>query len=141
MSKPTQQTLDRIKEVAKMRIEGMSWAKIAVKYGYKNEASADSTLTQEHPDLWRSEYELARAKYLDEVEAEALLTQRQLMRPMMTDGKTPRSEQIMQSAAHSLLNHTRQLRAQKIEMTGSGGGPMTVQFVFKDEENHNGDAE
>jgi len=141
MSEPTTQTTDRIKEAVALRVQGESWAKIATRYGYKNENSAMHMLTQEYPDLWRTEYELARAKYLDEIEAEALLTQRQLMRPFHADGKTPRSEQIRQSAAHSLLNHCRQLRAQKIEMTGSGGGPMAVQFVFQDEENHNGDAE
>ncbi len=133
MSELSPELRDKIERVAHLRVTGVTWAVIAKQFGYTNDDSARIALTHKHSDVWRAEYELARAKYLDEVEAEALLTQRSLLR---SD-----DDRVKQAAAHSLLNHCRQLRAQKIEMTGSGGGPMAVKFVFEDEENHNGDAE
>lgn len=110
MSEPTAETVARIKEVAKLRIEGATWRQIAERYQYKHEGSACSTLTQEHPELWREEYEAARASYLDSVEAEALLTQRELLRS--------KNLELRQRAAHSLLAHCAKLRAQKLHITG-----------------------
>ena len=110
MSKPTGQTVARIKDAARRRVEGQSWSVIAEYYGYKRAQSACNTLTSEHPTLWRDAYEKARALWLDEIEATAVLTQRDLLKSA--------DERVRQSAAHSLLNHCRQLRAQKIELTG-----------------------
>jgi hypothetical protein len=111
MSVPTSQTLQRITEVAKLRVEGIAWAQIATRYGYENQDSARTTLTQMHHEQWREAYERARELYLDEVESEATLTQRALLRSQ--------SEQIRQSAGHNLLHHCRQLRAKKIELSGA----------------------
>jgi len=95
-----------IKLAARLRVEGNSWKQIAPRIGRSSDLSARS-ITQEHKELWRSEYEQARALYLDEVEGEAILTQRSLLRS--TD------ERVRQMAAHSLLNHCRQLRPTKLE--------------------------
>jgi len=120
VSKPTKETKTRIKEAAQLRVGGMSWDNVAAKYGYKNARSASWTLTQMHPDLWRLEYEAARELYLDEIEAEAALTQRQLLRH--------EDARIRQMAAHSLLNHCRSLRAQKHEVTVGGTELFRAQF-------------
>ena len=137
MSKPTSETSQRIKEAAKLRVEGASWEKIAILYQYKNADSARKTLQGEHPELWREAFEHARSLYLDEIESEALLTQRDLIRPHKEtkDGiKVERDERIRQSAAHSLLVHSSRMRAQKIEVTGQGGGPVTFAQCQGDKE-------
>jgi len=139
MPVPTSKTLERITQVARMRVDGASWRVIATKYGYKNEASACTMMTQEYPKLWKAEYEAARAVRLNELEIEAVQTQRELIRPYRTkqviseEGKLTEKTvaienplPIRQSAAHSLLNHTRQLRAQKVEISGPNGGPMEM---------------
>jgi regulator of protease activity HflC (stomatin/prohibitin superfamily) len=125
MSEPTAETKDRIKEAAKLRIEGASWAVIATKYGYSDGDSARKMLAGMYPELWRGEYEKARELYLDEMEAEAVLTQRALMRPFRTVRKPDGTEvvqtlepQLNQSAAHSILAHAARLRSQKIEVKG-----------------------
>lgn len=131
MRKPksmTDQTARRIKEAAQMRVEGQTWDQIAKVYQYSTGPVARKTLTSFHVTEWRAAYEEARAVYLDEIEGEALLTQRALMRPTHwvrgEERETPL--QIRQSAAHSLLSHCRQLRAQKIELGGTDGEPMTI---------------
>lgn len=121
---PTKETKQRIKKVALSRVEGMPWATVARRYGYKDANAAQSTITGGHPDLWRAEYEKARTNHLDEVEAEAMLTQRELLRPFQTikdkTGKEIeilRDEKIRQAAAHSLLNHTSRQRSMKVDVT------------------------
>ncbi len=99
---PSMQSMRRIKEAAQMRVEGATWEVIAVRYSYANAKCAKNFLQGRYQDLWRSEYEIARATLLDGVEAEALLTQRDLLRA--TD------DRIRQSAAHSLLAHCAKLR-------------------------------
>jgi hypothetical protein len=125
MSEPTAETTERIREAAKLRVEGMSWERVAQHFRYANADAARVTLTQAHPELWRAEYERARELYLDDMEAEAILTQRALMRPFRSVRKPDGSEivqtiepQLNQSAAHSILSHAARLRAQKIEVKG-----------------------
>ena len=120
----------RIKAVARLRVEGATWASIATRYGYKQSDSARQSLTLKYPDRWRTAYELARALYLDEIEGEAVLTQRELLRPTRIvkrlDRKTGETTEervdnpldIRQRAAHSVLAHCAKLRAQKVELTG-----------------------
>ena len=121
----------RIKEVAKLRVEGATWAVIATRYGYKHNQSARQSLTLKYPVLWRDEYELARALYLDEIEGEAILTQRELIRPTRivthhdpdtgaeTEERVDNPLDMRQRAAHSILAHCAKLRARKVEVTGS----------------------
>ena len=108
---PTAETLDRMRTVAQLRVEGATWDAIAEKFGYKHGDSACSTITQGNKAEWQAIYEEVRADLLDTVEAEALLTQRSLLRSA--------DERVKQAAAHSLLNHCRQLRAQQINITGA----------------------
>ena len=132
MPVPTKQTKRRIKLAAQMQIEGATWAQIAPRIGRKTEITARG-LTAEYPDLWREAVQTAREAYLCSVEAEALLTQRELTRAMkpMRDEKgnimrnpdgspmlEERDERIRQSAAHSLLAHSAKLHAQQINVTG-----------------------
>ncbi len=134
MTEPTLQTLQILKIAAELRIEGNPWSVVAKRIGRSNADSA-RLITREHPGEWRMAYEEARAEYLPSVEAEALLTQRELMRPMrqlydeitaqpvLRDGKpvlVVRDEKIRQSAAHSILNHTRHERASRINVLHSG---------------------
>ena len=126
MPEPTKATKGRIKSVAVLRTEGVSWAEIAKRFKYASADSACKQMTWEHADLWREEYERARALYLDDVESEALLTQRQLLR--CDDLR------IRQSAAHSLLAHCAKLRAQKLEVSGPGGVPLFKAYVGVDTE-------
>ncbi len=125
MAEPTTKTTTRIAEVAALRVNGSSWDTIAKQYGYKNRDTAFRTLTRMHKDLWRAEYETARALYLDEIEAEASLTLRQLLR---SD-----DDRIKQQAAASLLAHCAKLRAQKIELTGADGGPVVKVYAGVDD--------
>jgi len=119
--KMTSQTSQRIKDAAQMRIEGQTWNQIAKAYQYESRQAAEVALTQEHPEAWRAAYETARATYLDEIEGEALLTQRMLMRPTYTvngeEHETPL--QIRQSAANSLLN-CKHLRTQRAALIAIG---------------------
>ncbi len=144
MSIPTSETLTRIKNAAQMLVEGASWAGIAKLYGYANADSAHSMLAQGYPEIWRKEYEDARTKYMAEVEAEAALTQRALLRPFR-QYVNPNGEQaiqavpvqVSQSAAHSLLSHATKDRAQKLEVSGPGGG--VIRFEFADIDDDDGD--
>lgn len=137
MSIPTSETVARITDAAKMVVEGAGWAQIARKYGYANEDSACTMLTQAYPDLWHAEYERSRTQYMAGIEAEAALTQRALLRPFRTytdkDGKQAVQEvpvQVSQSAAHSLLSHAVKDRAQKHEISGPGGGMIPLGIVL-----------
>lgn len=112
MSNPTSETLDRIKETAKLRVEGSTWAEIAEKYGYKNESSACTMLTQEHPQLWREAYDKARAAFLDGIEIGAI--ERQVVLSRQSDNLS-----VAQAATHSLLAHCAKLRAMHVNITGS----------------------
>jgi len=125
MSNPSSESSTRIKKAAVLRVESATWAKIAKRFGYKNAESARKMMTGKYPDLWREEYEKARALHLDEIESEALLTNRELLRPLKKDG-SERGERVRQSAAHSLLAHSAKLRAQKIEIAGNKGGPIAI---------------
>ena len=85
-------------------------------------------ITREHPEIWREAFQKALDEHLPELEAEAASVQHYLMRLALprTDkdtGKevTPTVEErkIGQSAAHSLLAHTRRLRPQRVDVAGS----------------------
>ena len=135
MAVPSKQTQRKIKLAARLLIEGEPWRVIAQRIGRGNENTARH-IQAEYPELWKTEYAAAREKYLDSVESEALLTQRELMRPtkparderghirVNPDG-TPmqeeRAEPIRQSAAHSLLNHCAKQHAQKLQIDGTLG--------------------
>ena len=137
MPELSKQVQRRIKLAARMQIEGNTWAQIAPHIGRRNENTARH-ITAEHPEEWREAVTEAREAYLGSVEAEALLTQRELTRPLKPmrdesgqqrqnpDGSAmlqERDEKIRQSAAHSLLAHTAKLYAQKvtIDATVNGG--------------------
>jgi len=119
VSEPTTQTLRRIKESAKFRIQGESWRQIAQRYQYSSEDSARAMLTQEHPEEWRRAYEAARKRLLDEVEIGAV--SRQIELSEQSDNLA-----IAQAATHSLLVHCAKLRAQQIAVTAtvSAGPPV-----------------
>jgi len=120
VSKPTQRTQGRIRQIARLRVEGTTWAQIATRFGYSDFNSACSTVTGEHPDLWKAELELAWDTYWSEIESEALLTQRELLRPQRVDG-TPRDERVRQMAAHSLLATGARRRAQRVRLEDGEG--------------------
>ena len=116
-----------------MRVEGASWHEVAKRFGYRNAASACNTLTTGHTDLWRRCYEQARAPYVDELEARADLTQRELMQQQIAKrdhrGQSVHDDegnvvtvdvpfQVRQSAANSVKAHAAKLRAQKVELSG-----------------------
>lgn len=107
---PTLRILRRIKEGARLFIEGSTWATIGAHFGYANGESARVSLQGNHPSTWRAEYDAARELYLPAVEAEAEWTQRKLLRS--------KDENIRQRAAHSLLAHVDRLKAQKLQVTG-----------------------
>jgi len=119
MPVPTLQTLRKLKLAARLRVEGELWRSVAKHIGRRNELSAQR-ICQEYPDLWHQEYEAAREAYLNSTEAEALLTQRELLRTQGGDGGLEEvdARRIRQSAAHSLLAHTAKMRAQKVEVFG-----------------------
>jgi len=119
-----------MKEVALLRCEAVTWDRIAKQYGYKNEDSARHAITRKYPQLWAQIYEKARIENLDVIEAEAIITSRQLMREGQTrtvqdaDGN-PRTivpdvaiKRVAQSAAFALLQHASRCRATKIELSG-----------------------
>jgi hypothetical protein len=133
----TAETQAKLEQAARLRVEGATWEVVAGRLGgYSSGDSARKTLAGHHPELWQAAMERAREEYGPQVEAEAILTQRELMRPtrqvydehgkpvVNTDG-TPkmqaRDERVRQSAAHSLLNHASRTRRQQIEMTLKGG--------------------
>ena len=97
--------------MANLRVQGTSWAAIAKKFRYSNSDSARKAITGNHPDVWRTAYEEARDRFLDEVEAEAVLTNRELIRPIRDDGER-RDERIRAMAARALQDHAAKLRAQ-----------------------------
>ena len=134
----TKKMRKKLSAVAQMRVEGASWGIVATKYGYKTAESARVAITDIHPELWRELYEDTRAKYLDQMEAEAVLTQRELLRlDQIEKGKdVPPSDvhRIRQSAAHSLMNHAARLRAQKIELKGNFGVAVNMNGQSKVEE-------
>lgn len=107
---PTLRRLRRIKQAARLFVEGWTWDKIAGLHGYRNGESARVSLQGHHPSTWRAEYDAARELYLPALEAEAELTQRGLLRS--------KDENIRQRAAHSLLAHADRLKAQKLQVTG-----------------------
>jgi hypothetical protein len=122
-----------------MRVEGATWAQVSANFPgeYSTAESCGDMLAREHKPDWEAAYELARSLYLNECEAEAVLTQRSLMRSYRNitkpDGTTELQAieaSLNQSAAHSLLNHTRQLRAQKVELSGPGGGAIPLGVVL-----------
>lgn len=145
MPTPTSETLARITAATRLLVEGATWAGIAKLYGYASADSACSMLSQSYPEIWRAEYEIARTKYMAEIEAEAALTQRALLRPYRPytdrDGNPAIQDvpvQVSQSAAHSLLSHAVRDRAQKHEISGPGGGPALIGIVLDASEIDNG---
>lgn len=128
LGEPTTGTTERMGEVARLRVEGVSWRDIAAKYGYENENSAQHMMTQEHKAEWRKIYEDMRALLLDDVEGEATLVGRKLLRSQ--------SEDIQQRAVGTLLNHCSKLRAQKVEVQGVAGGiPIAIVLDAADVDN------
>jgi len=124
---PTPKTVDLIGRVARARVEGEPWDRIAVREGYANGESLRAFVTGKHSELWRQTYEDAREEFLPQVEAEARFTQRELMRPilMIPDeaGNMQRVEndtRIRQQAAHSLLQHVDRQGAQKLQVDLKG---------------------
>ncbi len=122
MPEPTEHTKQQIKRMAILRVEGNSWAQIAALPDItRNTDITARAVTQEYPDEWRQAYEEPRFLFLDEIEAEAALTQRQLLRSA--------DDRVKQSAAHSILHHCRSLRAQKVELSGSVSIPTWKDLV------------
>lgn len=110
MREPKKATKARIKEVAVLRVEGVTWAAIAERYKYASADSACKQMTWEYRDLWQEEYEHADAMRLAEIEAKGVKTQLELM--------DCDDNNIRQRAAHSILAHCAKLRAQKVQVSG-----------------------
>ena len=141
----TADTCDHINRAVRLRVEGLTWNDVAQALHYADGESARNTLQTQHRAEWNAAYEEAREKYLNEIESEAVLTQRSLMRPYRKvtthDGKVEiqaLEASLNQSAAHSLLNHTRQLRAQKHEISGPGGAAIPLGLVLDASQIDNG---
>lgn len=125
-SGPSTESRLRIKSAAKMRIEGAAWAVIAKNFGYKNEHTALDFLARRYPKRWKKEFEEAEELYGETIDAEALLTQRELMRPYRVDvnpstgaKKTISNDpRVRSGAAHSLLHHRRALKQMKLKTEG-----------------------
>lgn len=137
MAVPTSETSARIKEAARMVVEGATWAVIATHYGYASADSACATLAREHRDEWRAAIDEARTIYHGTIEAEAVLTMRQLLRPyreiIKPDGTKAHQEipiSTTQSAAHSLMSLAVRDRAQKIEHSGGVEHSGVVRFEW-----------
>lgn len=133
----------KLHAIARDAVEGMAWNRIAQKYGYASADSARLTICHgTHRAEWLKAFEDAMAEHAKTMEAEALLTQRQLLSPIKpvytaagepmkdADSGRPvfaeREETVRQRAAHSVLNHCRQLAGLRLrlEHTGPEGGPM-----------------
>ncbi len=122
---PTNRTKNIIKLAAKLRVQGCCWAKVAPRINRKT-ANTASQLPHEYPALWDEAYEDARRSYLNSMEAEAILTQKELMQPTYKiqlgeeeeSNELPTPLDIRQRAAHSILNHSRHSRGDKLHLTG-----------------------
>ena len=104
----------RIVKVAALRAQATSWGTIAKLYKYANNESARKAITAHCPDAWRTAYDEAMEAVVAEVEAESVLTNRELLRRLRDDG-TPRDERIRAMAARSLMDHAAKLRAKAPE--------------------------
>lgn len=130
MVKPSKKTVTRTRRAARMLVRGATWRQVAGCLGYRDEHTARKRLVYERAELWWQEYDAARALYADEIEAEADVTQRELMRHQYVK-RDPNGEPVLdeegntvlvdvapnvrQSAANSIKSHAAKLRAQKLE--------------------------
>lgn len=117
------QTSRRIKEAARMKVEGATWAVVALKFGYSSADTCKKTLSQTiHLEEWRAAYEEARADRLNDIEVGAILTQVELSQRYVTvpayehipEKVFENRDQIRQAAAHSLLAHCAKLKAKEV---------------------------
>ena len=130
---PPSETSEKIKLAARLRVGGNSWTVVAKHIGRKNEDSAQHIM-DENPEEWKAAYAYAYAMYLDEIEAEAGVTERELMRPLRylytSDGKVKhengypvvvaRDEKLRDSAANHLLVHASKMRVAHINVHHTG---------------------
>jgi len=122
MSKnPQPKTLEALDRAAELRAEGLSWEKVRVKLHaedlmHRCDERSMRHITREYPDVWKRVFREKLDQFVQsDVETEALTTQRQLLRS--------EDERIRQSAAHSLLNHSRAMRAKHIKLSGAENEP------------------
>lgn len=131
---PPKDNTEKIKLAARLRVEGNSWTIIAKHIGRANEDSAQHII-HEYPEEWKAAYAYAYAMYLDEIEAEASVTERELMRPLRRlytgEGKVKtdehgypvmvaRDEKLRDSAANHLLVHASKMRVAHINVHHTG---------------------
>ena len=111
------ESLRKIKEAARLRVEMTSWAIVSTRLGYSSADSARSFLTQRYPVIWQDEYQKAKSNLLTMVEAEAIHSQRELIRIdrlLEQRGETMSIKDqldLRQRATHSLLAHSAKLQA------------------------------
>jgi len=128
-------------EAARLRAIGTPWSVVAERLGYQNGKSAQASIVGYKTAAWADAWTAAIQAAMPDIESEAMTTQRELMRatgpvygpdgkPMSgPDGKPlrkTRDEKIRQSAAHSLLNHSARMKAQRIEIKHSGQTSVTL---------------
>ncbi len=122
----------RVEQAVFLKINGTSWQALADRYGYKSADSARKALTTNA--LWRDTYNAERVKHLDDMEVESIVTLREFLRLEHREKEgddivmKPTDPKLRESAAHSLLHHSRALRTQKIHLT-SGAEPFILKIV------------
>lgn len=119
MSEPSSQMVTLLTKAAVLRAYGKTWEVVATECG-----RAEGTVRhwpQEHRELFRQLYQEASERVWDEAEAEARLVQRELLRS--------NSENIQQSAAHSLMACARAARPNRTELTGKDGTPLVPTVI------------
>jgi len=96
--------LRKMETIARLRVQGYSWAQTAEMMGYTNPQSLNAACNGPWRDDWREIYDRAVEMHWNGLEAEAGLKQQSLLRS--------EDENIAQRAAHSLLAHSAKLRKQ-----------------------------
>jgi len=133
--KHTPEMVAKITAIARDRIEkAMSWEQCAKVHGYKSGNSITAcVMSAQYLGLWHEKITAARQEFNDPLESEAILTQRQLMRPFreitMPNGDKVTQmipPQVNQSAAHSVMNHCRSQRAHQVTIDATVSGKIEV---------------
>lgn len=115
-----------LKRAATFRAAGMTWADVAARVG-----RAESTCRQwpcVHRAAWAEAFGAAYQQVVEEAEAEAWATQRQLLTGKDAEGR-PVPAAVVQSAAHSIMANAAKLRPRRHEHAGAEGGPLQLVWL------------
>lgn len=135
----------KLKAVARLRVEGATWAQIAIRYRYKTAESARIAITSRNAKVWNKHYDQCLDDIGDECTAESVLTLRALQRDVYdADGVTvtrTRDDTVKRTAANSLLLHFRSLKMIKERKGGDVNVtvPVSVQAGERKEGEGEGD--